>query len=61
MYDWLIKKFSDEILNENGLVDRAYLSEIVFSDRDKLELLEKEVFKLVRTEIVERYAFTCFL
>lgn len=51
LYDWLIKKFSDEILNENGLVDRAHLSEIVFSDIDKLELLEKEVFKLVRTEI----------
>lgn len=53
LYDWLINEFSDEILDENGLVDRAYLSEIVFSDREKLELLEMKVFKLVRTEIEE--------
>lgn len=44
--------FGNEILDENGVVDREKLSKIVFSDDEKLEQLNDIVHPLVRQEII---------
>ena len=40
-YYQLIKEFGEEILDENKNIDRKKLSKIVFSNQDKLKILNK--------------------
>ena len=43
--------FGDGVFNENGTLNRESLSEIVFGDKDKLQLLNSTVLGLVLEEI----------
>ncbi len=43
--------FGDGILKQNGELNRAALADIVFSDKDKLETLNKIIHKYVNSEI----------
>mgnify|MGYP006271601977 CR=1 FL=1 len=56
-FDEVVKLFGDEIL-KNGEIDRKKLSEIVFSDREKLSELEKIIHPRVR-EAFEKIVHSC--
>jgi len=43
----IIKHFGDDILRENGELDRAKLGDIIFADREKREMLNSIVHPLV--------------
>lgn len=51
--DALTDAFGKDILTENGELSREKLSKIVFSDKDKLELLNKTVLGFVLDKIRE--------
>lgn len=51
LYGWLIANFDNVILNDDGTVNRSKLSEIVFQNPVKLDLLESAVFRAVREDI----------
>jgi len=48
----VMEYFGDEILDENGNMDREKLSKIVFKDEKKLETINSIVHPLVRQEII---------
>ena len=48
--DEIGKKISKTVIDENGIVDRAKLKEIVFSDKSKLEILNKIYHPKIREE-----------
>lgn len=54
-FDEIVRQFGNEILNENGEINRAALGEIVFHNPQKLELLEsithKHIFERMQAEI----------
>jgi dephospho-CoA kinase len=47
----LVKAFGSRILNRGGVINRRKLGEIVFSDRKKLDLLNRIVHPRLREEI----------
>ena len=47
----IIESFGRGILDENREIDRKALSEIVFSDKEKLDLLNRIVHKIVSSKI----------
>ena len=47
----LRKLFGDSVIKEDGTVDRAALAQTVFSDKDKLKLLNAAVHRFVKEEI----------
>ena len=49
----LVSVFSEDILSENGELNRKKLGSIVFSDEEKLELLNKTIFPYIIKEIEE--------
>ncbi|NLM12928.1 MAG: dephospho-CoA kinase [Epulopiscium sp.] len=51
-YD-IIQHFGREILNEEGEVNRKRLGEIVFSDKDSLNILNKITHPRIREEIIK--------
>ncbi len=51
--DEIVKHFGREILLENGELDRKKLGGIVFSDKDKLELLDSIVYPFIMDYISE--------
>ena len=52
-YRAIVKKFGEEILQTDGEIDRQKLSEIVFKDEEKLNLLNSIVHPLVKKAIVK--------
>lgn len=42
----IVKAFGDEILLDNGEIDRARLGQIVFSDPSKRQLLNRSAFRI---------------
>lgn len=48
--DEIGEKISKTVIDENGIVDRAKLKEIVFSDKSKLEILNKIYHPKIREE-----------
>ena len=53
LYRRLICKFSSEILNFNGEIDRGKLGKIVLNNEDKLKTLNKIVHKYVVDKLME--------
>ncbi|MGN0178924.1 MAG: dephospho-CoA kinase [Monoglobaceae bacterium] len=53
-YEAVVELFGCEILDTNGEIDRARLAEIVFSDADKLNLLNTVTHRLIYEEIQRR-------
>lgn len=57
-YEEIVEYFVNEngadILDENGEIIRKKLGEIVFSDKDKLEILNKCTHKYIELEILEK-------
>lgn len=54
----IVSCFGESVLNENGGIDRTALGNIVFSDSDALEKLNKITHKFVRLEteqLLEKY------
>ena len=52
-YRAIVKEFGDDILREDGEIDRQKLAEIVFQDEEKLNKLNSIVHPLVRKAIVK--------
>ena len=50
-FDALVAEFGNEILNQNGILDRKKLGDIVFSDREKLKKLNSIAHKHVLSEV----------
>ena len=50
-YNEVVKAFSDEILNKNFEIDRKKLASIVFSDKDKLALLNSISHRIIYKEL----------
>jgi dephospho-CoA kinase len=48
--------FGASVFDERGVVDRALLAQVVFTDPDKRRALEARVHPLVRSEIERRFA-----
>ncbi len=55
-FNEIIAAFGREILDESGEINRKGLAEIVFADRERLELLNKITHKYVYAEIERRLA-----
>ena len=53
-YNAIVKEFGEEILAENKEIDRKALAEIVFSDKTKLEILNKITHPLIYNEMKRR-------
>jgi len=53
-YDLLVERFGDEIVGDDGGIDRARLGAIVFNDRQALEALNAIIHPLVRQEVARR-------
>ena len=49
----LTEVFSENILNENGTLNRKLLGNIVFSDKTKLEMLNSIIYPYITSEILE--------
>lgn len=52
-YNQVVGVFGDNILQENGEIDRKKLAEIVFNNNNKLMVLNSIVHPLVKNKIVE--------
>ena len=52
-YRAIVKEFGDDILREDGEIDRQKLADIVFQDEEKLNKLNSIVHPLVRKAIVK--------
>lgn len=50
-YNEIVESFGKDILNEDNTINRAKLGEIVFSNKDKLELLNKISHKNIFNKI----------
>lgn len=53
-YFKIVEAFGEEILNEDGCINRAKLADIVFRQKDKLELLNSITHPDVKEEIQSR-------
>jgi dephospho-CoA kinase len=53
-YDLVIERFGNDIVGEDGRIDRALLGGKVFGNREALEDLNRIVHPLVRREVAER-------
>lgn len=54
VYKKIVEHFGDEVLKEDGSIDRQKLSKIVFADREELEYLNRLVHPEVINELEER-------
>lgn len=56
-YKKIVSKFGADVLNEDGTLNRKHLAEIVFTDKEKLQMLNEithsEIFKIVRKRTAE--------
>lgn len=52
-YHQVVRRFGEEILFENGHINRSYLAEIVFSDREKLNDLNRITHNAVREQVLQ--------
>ena len=50
----LIKEFSENILNEDGQLDRSLLRKLVFSSPEKLKRLNSILHPIIRNEIIDQ-------
>lgn len=46
--------FGQDVMNKDGSLNRKYLGRIVFSDKEKLEILNSITHKRIREEIINR-------
>ena len=53
-YKEIVKAFGEEILDETGNINRPKLSKIVFSDKDKLEILNRISHPNIEKAVVAR-------
>ncbi len=53
-FDEIVSNFGEEILLENGEIDRKKLGQIVFSDKNKLEVLNEITHKYIFIEMEKR-------
>lgn len=64
-YNAIVKAFGKEVLTDNGSIDRGKLGQIVFSDKDKLDLLNSithpNVKKAILSSIEEQRNLGCHL
>ena len=51
--DEISKYFGNDILNADGTLDRSKLGQIVFTDKDKLELLNSIIYPYITAEILK--------
>jgi dephospho-CoA kinase len=58
-YDEIIREFGAAILREDKTIDRALIRDIVFTDWDKLDLLEQILHPLVRKRIAFKVSEVC--
>ncbi|RLJ71320.1 dephospho-CoA kinase [Hydrogenivirga caldilitoris] len=56
VYQEVLEEFGEEILSENGDIDRRKLADIVFKDREKLEKLEKITHRALYQELERLYS-----
>jgi dephospho-CoA kinase len=54
VFDAMVERWGDEIVAEDGTLDRAAVAGIVFSDKDELEAIEKIVHPVLRKEMDRR-------
>lgn len=55
-YKKVVELFGEELLDENGLINRNKLADIVFHNKNKLMVLNSIVHPLVKKTIVEKMA-----
>nr|CAG8561675.1 14669_t:CDS:2 [Entrophospora candida]CAG8566695.1 2701_t:CDS:2 [Entrophospora candida] len=56
-YKLVVKKFSKDILNENGTLNRAKLGDIIFADETKRKILNQCTHPFIRREILKLMAW----
>ena len=56
VFDAMVERWGDDIVADDGELDRAAVAGIVFSDKDELKAIEKIVHPEVRKEIDRRIA-----
>ena len=54
-YEKIVKKFSDDILDSNGEIDRKKIREIAFSDPKNKKWLEDLMHPMVRDEVIKQF------
>ena len=54
-YEKIVKKFSDEILDTNGEIDRKKIREIAFSDPKNKKWLEDLMHPMIRDEVIKQF------
>jgi dephospho-CoA kinase len=55
-FDRIVERFGDDVVGDDGMIDRARLGSLVFRDRDALADLNAIVHPLVRAEVASRIA-----
>ena len=51
-YDEVLKNFGSVFLNDNGEINRRELGKVVFSDKEKLEILNTVMHKYIREKLI---------
>ena len=54
-YEKIVKKFSDDILDSNGQIDRKKIREIAFSDPKNKKWLEDLMHPMIRDEVIKQF------
>ena len=54
-YEKIVKKFSDDILDSNGEIDRKKIREIAFSDPKNKKWLEDLMHPMIRDEVIKQF------
>ena len=54
-YEKIVKKFSDEILDNNTEIDRKKIREIAFSDPKNKKWLENLMHPMIRDEVIKQF------
>ena len=54
-YEKIVKKFSDDILDANGEIDRKKIRKIAFSDPKNKKWLEDLMHPMVRDEVIKQF------
>ena len=54
-YEKIVKKFSDDILDSNGEIDRKKIRKIAFSDPKNKKWLEDLMHPMVRDEVIKQF------
>ena len=54
-YEKIVKKFSDDILDANGEIDRIKIRKIAFSDPKNKKWLEDLMHPMVRDEVIKQF------